>query len=55
MLEGLVVEALLLDLATLIHRLHGAEYTASLRDPVKLRQHRFLDQLCQLLDDKGTL
>jgi hypothetical protein len=49
-LEPLVVEALLLDLAALVHRVHRAEHAAALGDPVELLVDRGLDEVGQLVE-----
>src|SRR5207248_1208017 len=48
-LARLVVERLLLDLAALIHALHGAEHAAALRELLELLIDRLLHQLRQVL------
>ena len=48
----LVLQRLLLDLGTLIHRLHRPEYTSTIRKSVEFSQHGLLDQVGQLLDDE---
>ncbi len=54
-LERLVVEALVLDLAALVHRVHRPEHAAPLRQALELRVDRLLDQVCQLVDDERAL
>ncbi len=54
-LEVLVVHGLFLDLAPLVHRLHGAQHAAAVRDAAEFEEHRLLHQLRELLDEEGTL
>src|SRR5439155_4006307 len=54
-LARLVVERLLLDLAALIHALHGAEHAAALRELLELLIDRLLHQLRQVLDGERAL
>src|SRR5690606_10859962 len=54
-LELLVLEALVLDLAALVLPLHGPEHAAALVDAQELLEHGLLDQLGQLLDDVAAL
>ena len=51
----LVVERLLLDLASLVAGLHRAEHAAAARDGLELLQHRFFHQIGELLDEVGAL
>ena len=51
----LVEEALVLDLAALVHRLHRAEHAAALRDALELLQHRLLDQVRQGVGEERAL
>ena len=55
MLEHLVVQAFLLNARALVHRFHGAQYSTAFGDAVEFTEHRFLDQVGQLLDDEGAL
>ena len=55
MLERLVVEALFLDLAALVHRLHRAQHAAAIREAHELVEHGLLDELGHRLDDEGAL
>src|SRR5690606_38558287 len=52
---ALVVQAFFLDLAALVHRVHGSQDAAAFRYPVELLVYRFLDEIGQLIDDKGAL
>ena len=54
-LQMLVVHRLVLDLAALIAGLHCTQHTAALRNPLEFGQHRFFDQLGELVDDKAAL
>src|SRR5688572_24607133 len=54
-LAVLVVEALFLDLAALVAGLHRTQHAAAARDRLELLQHRFLDQVRELVDDERTL
>src|SRR5882724_767824 len=51
----LVIKRLLLDLAALKARLHRARHAAAARDRFELLQHRFLDEVGQLLHQEGAL
>ncbi len=51
----LVVHRLFLDLAALVAGLHRTQHAAALRDRLELLQHRFLDEVGQLLDDEAAL
>jgi hypothetical protein len=54
-LERLVVQALFLDAAALVHRLHRAEHAAALADRVELAVDGLLDQVGQLLERERAL
>jgi hypothetical protein len=54
-LLGLVVEAFLLDLAALVHGVHGAEHAAALADRLELLVHGLFDQVGQRLGDEAAL
>src|SRR5947209_9293363 len=54
-LEHLVVEAFLLDLAALVAGFHRTEHAAALGDALELREHGFFHELGQLVDDERTL
>ncbi len=55
MFERFVIQALLLDLASLVHGLHGTQHAAAFRNSFKLEHHRLLHQVCELFGDKGSL
>src|SRR5690606_21214704 len=51
----LVEEALLLDLAALVHGLHRAEHAAAQIERLELLEHGFLDEVRELLDERAAL
>src|SRR6056297_1825933 len=54
-LAALVVQALVLDLAALVHRVHGAQHTATLGDALELLVDGLLHQVGELVDDERAL
>src|SRR5690349_11309771 len=50
MLTHLVMHALFLDLAALVHRLHRTEHSAALRDRLELLVYSLLHEIRQRLD-----
>ena len=55
MLLALVVQALFLNLAALVHRIHRAQNAATLRDALEFLVDRFFNQIGQLVDDERPL
>ena len=55
MLLVLVVHRLFLDLAALVAGLHRAQNPAALGDRLELLQHRFFDEVGELVDDERAL
>ena len=51
----LVVQALFLDLAALVHGVHGAQHAAALADGLELLVHGLFHQVGQLVDDEAAL
>ena len=54
-LLALVVQALFLNLAALVHRIHRTEHAAALRDALELLVDRFFNQVGQFVDDERAL
>ena len=55
MFPALIVKALVLDLAALVHRVHCAEHAAALGDAFELLVDRLFDEIGQRFDDEGAL
>ncbi len=55
MLARFIVQALFLDLATLVHGLHRAQNAAAFGEPFELLVDRFFHQIGQLIDGERTL
>ena len=47
-----IIKALFLNLAALVHSIHGTQYATALGDFFKFAVDSLLDQICQLINNK---
>ena len=47
-----VIETLFLNFSALIHRIHGAQYTAAFGNALKFLVYRLFDQVSQFVDNE---